>query len=135
MLRTNFLIFIAILTLAINSHAQSPVDTNTIVIEVRDAANADGVSNQDLGKWYSIYKGLYIYGSKFDFEGCTTFGDVESKLVKCRDKILPEKTKTFGVKINSITKKYAALDLNDDNKNKLLEDLNLICEGIKAGVD
>lgn len=115
--------------------AQSPIDTNPIVVEVRDAANADEVSNQDLGKRYSMYRGMYLYGTQFNFEGCNTFGDIEAKLIKCRDKILPDKTKTLGAKINSIMKKYATLELTDDNKNKYLEDLNLVCEGLKAGVD
>jgi hypothetical protein len=134
-MRTVRIFLASFVLLTVSVFAQSPVDTNPVVIEVRDAANADEVSNQDLGKWYSMYKGMYLYGTKFNFEGCNTFGDVESKLIKCRDKILPEKTKTFGAKLNSITKKYATLELTDDNKNKFLEDLNLICEGIKAGVD
>jgi hypothetical protein len=129
-------IFLAsFILLTVTTFAQNPIDTNPIVVEVRDAANTDEISNENLGKWYSMYRGMYIYGTKFNFDGCTTFGDVEAKLVKCRDKILPDKTKTFGAKLNSITKKYATLDLTDDNKNKFLEDLNLICEGIKAGVD
>ena len=115
--------------------AAGPLTENPTVVAIKDAANADLVSNQDLGKWYSIYKGMYFYGTKFQFEGCNDFGDVEQKLVKCRDKILPEKTKTFGVTINTVTAKYKDLEFNDDNKNKLLEDLNLIAEGIKAGVD
>ena len=115
--------------------AQPPLNENPITISVRDAANSDVVSNKDLGKWYSIYKGMYLYGTKFQFEGCNDFGDVEAKLIKCRDKILPEKTKTFGVTVNTVTAKYKDLDFTDDNKNKFLEDLNLIAEGIKAGVD
>jgi hypothetical protein len=129
-------IFLAsFILLTVTTFAQNPIDTNPIVIEVRDAANADNVSNQDLGKRYSMYRGMYLYGTHFDFEGCNTFGDVEAKLVKCRDKILPEKTSTLGAKINSIMKKYAELELNEDNKNKYLEDLNFVCEGLKAGVD
>lgn len=129
-------IFLAsFILLTVTTFAQNPIDTNPIVVEVRDAANADNVSNQDLGKRYSMYRGMYLYGIHFNFEGCNTFGDVEAKLVKCRDKILPEKTNTLGAKINSIMKKYAELELNEDNKNKYLEDLNLVCEGLKAGVD
>jgi hypothetical protein len=131
-----FRIFLAsFVLLTVTTFAQNPIDTNVIVIEVRDAANADNVSNQDLGKRYAMYRGMYLYGTHFDFEGCTTFGDIEAKLIKCRDKILPEKTSTLGAKINSIMKKYATLELNEDNKNKYLEDLNLVCEGLKAGVD
>lgn len=135
MLRTNFLICIAALTLSVSSFAQNPINLNPIVVVIKDAANADQVSNQDLGKWYSIYKGMYFYGTKFQFEGCNDFGDVEQKLIKCRDKILPEKTKTFGVEINKVTSKYKDLDFNDTNKDKFLEDLNLISEGVKAAVD
>lgn len=115
--------------------AQNPITLNETVVAVKDAANADMVSNENLGKWYSIYKGMYLYGTKFNFEGCNNFGDVEAKLLKCRDKILPDKTKTLGVTLNKVTVKYKDLDFTEDNKNKFLEDLNFIAEGLKGAVD
>ena len=49
--------------------------------------------------------------------------------------LLSVEIKSYGVEINKVTSKYKDLDFNDTNKDKFLEDLNLISEGVKAAVD
>lgn len=111
------------------------VQLNEIATNVRDAANEDQISNKDLGIWYSIYKGTYLYGKEFDFEGQTDFGVIFDKQAAVRDKLLPNKTDKLKVAINSIFEKYKTLEYNDTNQSKFLEEVSSVAEGIKAGID
>ena len=111
------------------------VQLNEIATKVRDAANEDQISNKDLGIWYSIYKGTYLYGKEFDFEGQTDFGVIFDKQVAVRDKLMPNKTDKFKGAINSIFEKYKELEYNDTNQSKFLEEVSSVADGIKAGID
>lgn len=138
MLRRNFSIFIAILLLTITaSFAQNPLLKNEVVVQVKDAANADKITDSDLAIWYSVYNGTYLYCTKFDFGNSKDFGDVFDRQRKIRDKLLPSKTNTFGKTVNAVFEKYEAEDLkfDDNSKNQFIEDLNKVSLGIKEAID
>jgi len=127
-----FILFFVLISGSVFGYQQEPTD---IVASVKEAANADEISNEDLAIWYSIYRGTYLYGTKFDFDKAKDFGDIFDKQREIRDKLMPEKTKKFGPVINSIFLKYEELPFDDNNKNKFLEECNKVTEGIKAGID
>jgi hypothetical protein len=111
------------------------VQLSEIATKVRDAANEDQISNKDLGIWYSIYKGTYLYGKEFDFEGQKDFGVIFDKQMSVRDKLMPNKTVKFKEAVNSVFEKYKELEYNDTNQSKFLEEVSSIADGIKAGID
>lgn len=131
MLRTNFLIFILVITISSFSLAQPKIDENPITI----AANNDSITNNDLGKWYAVYNGVYLYGDKMNFEGCNNFGDVFEKMAKVRDVLQPSKSEEFGKAVNSIFEKYKTVPFDDNGKNQFLEDCNKVAVGIKGAID
>jgi hypothetical protein len=100
---------------------------------VTDSVKEDGMSEQDMRKWYSIYKGAYIYVKEYDAVGCKDFGDVFDKLRVVRDKNLPTKGNVNFVKATSL-KEFEAMDFTEDNKNKLSSELNNISEGLKEAI-
>lgn len=139
MLQRNFLIFIATITLLITpnvfSYVQDDSPADAIAVAVRDAANEDKISNTDLGIWYSIYRGTYLYGAKMDFDGTEDFGVIFDKQRKVRDKMLPSKTDKFGKTINAYFDKYKTEKFDDNSKNELIETANSVAEGIRLAID
>ena len=115
--------------------AQGPPAVDTVASSVTEAANLDAVSNEDLAIWYSIYRGSYLYGTKFNFDGSTDFGKVFSKQVKVRDTLLPSKTDKLKGVINGVFKKYEELPFDDNSKNKFLEECDSVARGLRAAID
>jgi len=118
-----------------NESVFSYQDTASITQSIKDAANEDKVSNEDLAIFYSVYKGTYLYGTKFDFNGDKDFGVVFDKQRAIKAKLAPENAPKLGALINSLFLKYETLPFDDNNKNKFLEECNKVSEGIKAGID
>ena len=100
---------------------------------VAKAVKEDAISVQDCRKWYTVYKGAYIYVKELDAVGCNDFGDVFERVRVVRDKTMPSKGNPNFVKASDLSK-YADLDFTPENKTDLAEDLFQICEGLKAGM-
>ena len=84
----------------------SPIESNEIVVAVKNAVNEDNISNKDLGVLYSIYKGSYYYASDFEFDGAADFGQVFDKQREIRGKIAKGVScPKFGAYIDSLTEK------------------------------
>lgn len=116
---------ILLLLCAVSSAADPKVVTNSV--------KEDSMSEQDMRKWYSIYKGAYIYVKEYDAVGCKDFGDVFDKMRVVRDKNLPTKGNVNFVKATSLTE-FETMDFTEDNKNKLSSELNNISEGLKEAI-
>lgn len=106
---------------------------------VAKAVKEDGMSVQDCRKWYTVYKGAYIYVKELDSAGSKDFGDVFVRFRSVRDKVMPTKgNKAFTVATDlskfadPVTDTYA--DFTPENKTDLAEELFHICEGLKAGI-
>ena len=112
MFRTSFLTCIALLPITLQSSLSVSDDKNTpvdaLAVSVTEAANADDISNNDLAIRYSVYRGTYLYGTKFNFEESTDFGLIFDKQRKIANKLDPNREK--GTKLsnllNSTFKKY-----------------------------
>lgn len=138
MFRARFLTCIAILTIATPfslyaDKENTPVDT--LAASVTEAANADEISNEDLSIWYSIYRGTYLYGTKFNLDNAVNFGVVFDKQIKVRDTLVPNKTGKLKDVINGVFKKYEELPFDDNSKNKMLEECDSVSKGLKAAID
>lgn len=134
MFRASFLTFIVLLTTAVSNGFQPPV-VDVVAVSVTEAANADAVTNEDLATWYSIYRGSYLYGTKFNFDGAKDFGKVFAKQIKVRDTLLPAKTEKLKVVINGVFKKYEDVPFDDNSKNKFLEECDSVAKGLKNAID
>ena len=134
MFRASFLICIALLTTAVSNGFQPPV-VDVVAVSVTEAANADGIDNKNLSEWYSIYHGSELYGTKFNFDNVNDFGIIFAKQRKIRDILLPDKTKTLGITINKIFKKYEDLPFDDNSKNQFIEDCASVSKGLKAAIN
>ena len=114
----------------------SPIESNEVVVAVKNAVNEDKISNKDLGALYSIYKGSYYYASDFDFDGDVDFGQVFDKQRAIKDKVAKGVScPKFGAYVNSVMEKYKTVAFDDKNKNKFAEEMNYISIGIKLGID
>lgn len=114
----------------------SPIESNEIVVAVKNAVNEDKISNKDLGALYAIYKGSYYFAADFDFEGDVDFGQVFDKQRAIRAKLAKGiSCPKFGAYIDSLTSKYTSVSFDDTNKNKFAEEMNYISIGIKLGID
>lgn len=138
MFRARFLTCIAILTIATPfslyaDKENTPVDA--LAVAVTEAANADKISNEDLAIRYGIYRGTYIYGTKFNFDDTNDFGVIFDKQRKVRDKLVPDKTEKTKNLINSTFDKYKELPFDDNSKNKLLEECDSIAKGLRNAID
>ena len=100
---------------------------------VAKAIKTDGISSQDCRKWYTIYKGAYIYVKELDAVGSNDFGDVFDRIRVVRDKMLPTKGNPEFVKATDMSE-YTDADFTDEKKTDFAEDLYQICEGLKTGI-
>ena len=106
---------------------------------VAKAVKEDGMSVQDCRKWYTVYKGAYIYIKELDAAGSKDFGDVFVRFRSVRDKVMPTKGNENFMKASDLSK-YADpvtntyADFTAENKTDLAEDLYQVCEGLKAGI-
>jgi hypothetical protein len=105
------------------------VDVNTVA----DAVKTDKISELDLRKWYSIYKGAAIYLKEYDAVGSNDFGDVFDKLRVVRDKALPAKGNVEFVKATDLTK-FEEMDFTLQNKSELASEFEKIGEGLKKAI-
>ena len=106
---------------------------------VAKAVKEDGMSIQDCRKWYTVYKGAYIYVKEFDSAGSKDFGDVFSRFRSVRDKVMPTKGNANFIKATDLSKfadpsKNTYADFTPENKTDLAEELYQICEGLKDGI-
>jgi hypothetical protein len=103
---------------------------------VKVACEKDNISMQDLRKWYTVYKGMYIYSKDYGAVGCNDFGDVFGKLVVVRDKVNPTKGNTNFVSATNPEllaykdKKYSAETLTEFSN-----DMFAISEGIRKAME
>ncbi len=107
---------------------------NIDVVAVEQAIADDDISLQDCRKWYSVYKGAYIYVKDYKAAGCNDFGDFFDKLIFVRDKINPTKGNENFVKATSLSK-FKDLDYADETKSDLAESLFRISEGIRKSIE
>jgi hypothetical protein len=103
--------------------------------EVSKAVKEDKISVQDCRKWYTVYKGAYIYVKELDAVGSNDFADVFDRIRVVRDKMMPEKGNPNWVKATNLSK-YNDEDVKftPEARTDLAEDLYQICEGLKAGM-
>jgi hypothetical protein len=100
---------------------------------VAKAIKADKMTVQDCRKWYTIYKGAYIYVKDLNAVGSNDFGDVFDKMRVVRDVNLPSKGNVEWIKATDLST-YAEAEFSPEKKTDLAEDLYQICEGLKAGM-
>lgn len=103
-------------------------------LEVAKAIKADNVSLQDCKKWYTVYKGSYIYMKELDAVGSKDFGDVFDKIRVVRDKLAPEKGNVEFIKATDLIK-FEELEFTPENKTDLAEELYQVCEGLKLAME
>lgn len=114
----------------------SPIESNEIVVAVKNAVNEDNISNKDLGALYAVYKGSYYFAADFEFGDDADFGQVFDKQRAIKAKIAKGiSCPKFGKYIDSLTSKYTTVPFDDTNKNKFAEEMNYISVGIKLGID
>ena len=125
----------ALLALIVISCSALAVDKEVVAKAVKE----DGMSVQDARKWYTVYKGAYIYVKELDAAGSKDFGDVFVRFRSVRDKVIPIKGNEAFKKATDLSKfadpianTYA--DFTAENKTDLAEELYQICEGLKAGI-
>jgi len=119
----------ALLALIVMSYSALAVDKDAVAKAVKD----DNISAQDCRKWYTVYKGAYIYVKELDAAGSKDFGDVFDKIIFVRDKTLPTKGNANFVKATDLSA-YTDADFTAEKRTDLAEDLYKICEGLKAGM-
>lgn len=132
----NWIVVIAMvlaMPFAFSDSKDTPVDS--VALSVTEAANTDSVSNEDLAVWYSIYRGTYLYGTKFNFDDSIDFGKVFDKQIKVRNALLPAKTEKLKVVINGVFKKYEELPFDDNSKSKFLEECDSVAKGLRDAID
>lgn len=104
------------------------------IVAVEKAVVDDAISLQDCRKWYSVYKGAYIYVKDYEMAGCNNFGDFFDKMIFVRDKVNPSKGNPNFVKATSLSK-FSEAEFTDENKTDLAEDLFKISEGIRKSIE
>lgn len=119
----------------LSSFGQSPINEDPLVVSIKEAANKDVVTNQDLGKIYGIYRGTYYYGQTFNFDGAKDFGGIFDKQRKIKELHGSFRAPTLGPLIDATFKKYEDINLDDNSKNSFLEDVNKVALGLKAGIE
>ena len=100
---------------------------------VAKAVKADKMSADDCRKWYTVYKGAYIYVKELDAVGSKDFGDVFDRMRIVRDKAMPVKGNPEWVKATDLSA-YQEAEFTQEKKTDFAEDLYQICEGLKAGI-
>lgn len=102
--------------------------------KVKEAIQKDQMSVQDMRKWYSVYKGAYVYVKEYDAVGSNDFADIFDKMIKVRNKLDPKKGNTNFVSETSLekykTEKYTPEALTD-----LADDFFAISEGIRKAIE
>lgn len=126
-----------VLTMGINVTAQnSPIKENEIVKNVVVAVKQDNISDEDLRKWYSVYRGASLYITEFDANDANNFNVVFTKLRMIRDKIAPTKGNTnLVVCIDSILNKYKTMQFSENDLSKLAEEFNYIAVGMEQALN
>lgn len=102
--------------------------------KVKEAIVKDQMSVQDMRKWYSVYKGAYVYVKEYEAVGSNDFADIFDKMIKVRNKLDPKKGNTNFVAETSLekykTEKYTPEALTD-----LADDFFAISEGIRKAIE
>jgi hypothetical protein len=125
-MRSKLFVLLALIVMCCSALA---VDKEAVSKSVKE----DAMSSEDCRKWYTVYKGAYIYVKELDAVGSKNFGDVYDKMIAVRDKTLPTKGNANFVKATDLSA-YAEADFTAEKRTDLAEDLYKICEGLKAGI-
>jgi hypothetical protein len=107
---------------------------NIDVVAVEKAITDDNISLQDCRKWYSVYKGAYIYVKDYKAAGCNDFGDFFDKMIFVRDGVNPSKGNPNFIKATSLSK-FQEAEYTDETKSDLAESLFNISEGIRKSIE
>lgn len=126
-MKNSFLVVVCFIILSLTASA---VDK----LEVAKAIKADNVSLQDCKKWYTVYKGGYIYMKELDAVGSKDFGDIFDKIRVVRDKLAPAKGNDEFIKATDLLK-FEEMEFTPENKTDLTEELYQICEGLKLAME
>ena len=102
--------------------------------EVAAAIKSDNISLQDCRKWYTVYKGAYLYTKELDCVGSKDFGDVFDKIRVVRDKTMPTKGNEAFTKATDFSK-FQDLDFTPENKTDMADQLYQVCEGLKIAME
>lgn len=103
--------------------------------EVTQAVIKDKISKEDLEKWYSLYRGTYIWSHDLELLGCNNYDDVFNKFRDVRAKVSPTKG---NVNLTEVTDKllseFKTAEFTQENHDKLNDKLALIYTGIKEAL-
>lgn len=117
--------------------AQSRIDENPIVSKIKDVANAENISNLELEKAYSVYRGAYLWGKRMDFAGADSFGETTDRMRVVVSKLEYVKNSKLSDAAFEVLEKYNddTVKFDDTNRPKYIDDLNYIAEGLKEAME
>ena len=98
----------ALLVLIVMCCSALAIDKEAVSKSVKE----DAMSSEDCRKWYTVYKGAYIYVKELDAVGSKDFADVFDKMIAVRDKTLPTKGNANFVKATDLSA-YAEADFTE----------------------
>lgn len=126
-------LLLSCMMLMVSLNAQSPKPSDNAVCI---ALQADHVSPETCRKWYTVYKGMYLYLHELDGEGTTDFEQVFNKLRLVRDKIQPAKgSVNFTTETQKILDKYAETAYKPETRTDFAEEILYITDGIKQALE
>lgn len=137
MKKFKFFILCLVLTMGINLPAQnSPIKENEIVKNVVMAIKQDNVSDEDLRKWYAIYRGMSLYITEFDANDVSEFNSIFIKSRMIRDKLAPTKGNTNLIQYTeSVLAKYKTMNFSENDLSTLAEELNYMAVGMEQALN
>lgn len=123
--------------MGINLPAQnSPIKENEIVKNVVMAIKQDNVSDEDLRKWYAIYRGMSLYITEFDANDVSEFNSIFIKSRMIRDKLAPTKGNTNLIQYTeSVLAKYKTMNFSENDLSTLAEELNYMAVGMEQALN
>lgn len=114
----------------------TPVTAQNSENTVKLAALEDDISVHDLREWYSCYRGVYLWGKELDFIECNDTQVVFDRILLVMKKIQPSKNASkMAVVIDGIFSKHKETNFDYEGKQRLLEDLNYVSEGIRMALE
>lgn len=131
-----FIIFTVICVSPLLAQNNTP-SVSPVTQQICDVANKEKVPNVELEKAYSAYKGAYQYGRIFEFRGSQDFGEVFDKMREVTSDTQFKANSKLSDSAYDALKEFEKddMDFNQENKDKFLEKVNEVAEGLKQAME
>jgi len=101
---------------------------------IEEAVQKDGVSQEDLRSWYSVYKGVYIYTRDYKAVGSNNFEDIFVAMRTLRDRANPQKGNSNFVEASNLDK-FKEMEFSPENLTDFSDEVYQIAEGLKKAIE